>query len=284
MKIFLALLFTLSFQHLLLAADATPAATNSFKMKLVSQMTTDVLNQKMTMKGDTEVAYNWQSKGQERTLALDSVQIKVNMDGNEMMDLVSTREKLVIVQKGTTNILTAETAPNHVKKMLQHEFGTPLCRVELDRQGTEIKRQYLADKDARPQIVETMVANSLLFHPPYHPSAKEWSADKEISMGNGGFAKGKLTYTKPADGKSPYVVKVTGTLMNERFPQPGTPVTVKEARYVVTGEQTYDPALKEWVSGHHDIVVSHQLEAEGKIVGAAKGNINATFQRLPTAK
>ena len=80
------------------------------------------------------------------------------------------------------------------------------------------------------------------------------------------------------------MVKVSGTLINDRFPQPGSPVVIRQATYVVTGQQTYDPALKEWVAGNLEINVTHQLEADGKKVGLSQGKIAAKFERLPTDK
>ena len=52
-----------------------------------------------------------------------------------------------------------------------------------------------------------------------------------------------------AGGQARQTCKLSGTLTNERFKQPGAPLTIKKARYVVTGEQAFDSVLKEWFPG-----------------------------------
>jgi len=262
----------------ILGADTAQTVTNHFKLELVSQMTTDVLNQQMNLKADTELAYNWQKNGRERTLVLDSLRLKAVLNGNEMVNMFSSREKLIVVKQGVTNTILAETAPENVKNSLQNQYDVPFCKLELDKQGTVVKRLNLASKEIQPESIDTTIANALLFHPRFDPSAKEWSAATELSMGHGSFAKGTLHYTRKTKGKPPFVVKVSGLFENDRVHQFGSPVTIRRARYVVTGEQAYDPKREEWVSGNLKIDVTNDVEAEEKIVGKASGTIIATFK------
>jgi hypothetical protein len=99
-------------------------------------------------------------------------------------------------------------------------------------------------------------------------------------MGNGGFAKGKLTYTKTPSGKGLQSVKVSGTLTNAGFKIPNTPVAITTARYVVTGEQSYDPAKRNWVSGKLTIDLLYDMSADNKPIGDAKGQMIVTFEKV----
>jgi hypothetical protein len=111
----------------------------------------------------------------------------------------------------------------------------------------------------------------------------EWSAPTEVSMGNGGFAKGQLNYKKVEGGKNGQAVKVSGTLTNDGFAVPNSPLTMKSAKYVVDGVQTYDPAQKEWTSGKMNIDVSYEMAATGQPVGVAKGTMVVSLEK-PSVK
>ena len=126
-----------------------------------------------------------------------------------------------------------------------------------------------------------MIANALLFHPQFQTTENEWTSPAEISMGNGGFAKGDLVYKKGAAGKGGVAVKVSGTLTNEGFSPPNSPLTVNNVKYVVNGDQTFDPVQREWVAGKLVMDVSFDLVVGGTAVGQAKGTIVAGLEKLP---
>jgi hypothetical protein len=106
-----------------------------------------------------------------------------------------------------------------------------------------------------------------------------------MSMGNGGFARGKLTYLKQANGKAGQtVVKVSGLLLNDSFKQPGTRLILKKVRYVVSGNQTYDHALREWISGKLSFKISYLMEANDKLLGYTEGIILVVLETLPSKR
>ena len=51
--------------------------------------------------------------------------------------------------------------------------------------------------------------------------------------------------------------------------------------YKVKGEQTYDLERRQWVSGRLVMDVSYSLEAGGKQIGSATGEVTATLTALP---
>jgi hypothetical protein len=182
-------------------------------------MTVEVEGKKQSIAANTEVRYSWRRKDRERSLIVDSMLIKADRNGTEAMNTFMNRAKFINIQQGRTNESASENAPDRLKKMLQESFGTPLCTLQVDEQGREVKRNVIAGEGAKDLMDNGMVANALLFHPPFLRGVNEWSADAEVSMGNGGYAKGKLSYKKQAGGQSRQTCKVSGTLTNtnERF-------------------------------------------------------------------
>ncbi len=60
-------------------------------------------------------------------------------------------------------------------------------------------------------------------------------------------------------------------------------VEYKNGRITISGEQVYDPAVREWTSGDLDIVISYDLEVNGRIASFAAGNMKATLRRLASS-
>jgi hypothetical protein len=265
-------------------AAAEPERSNSFKFTLASQMDMEMQGQKQKVDADTDLRYTWTQRADERTLSFDSALVKANMDGNQLMDVFMSREKFASTQGGTTEEVPFEKAAPELKSILEDSFSVPLCKLQMDKNGKELKREVVAGPGAKNLIDQGMVANAELFHPQFLPDKKEWSADAQISMGNGGFAKGKLAYKKAAAGKGGVPVKVSGTLTNEGFSPPGSPLSIKNAKYVVKGEQTYDPARRDWVLGKLVMDVSFEMFVGDNRVGPASGSIVASLATLPEKK
>jgi hypothetical protein len=130
-----------------------------------------------------------------------------------------------------------------------------------------------------------LIAGARLFHVKFPATERQWNAPNEVSMGNGGFARGTLTYAKTGTSASGQtVVKVSGTLVNNLFQPPGKSPAVKNARYVVTGKQTYDSAAGEWTSGDLSIDLSFDLEMDGKLASSAKGVMRVSLRSPPEKK
>ena len=103
-------------------------------------------------------------------------------------------------------------------------------------------------------------------------------------MGNG-FARGTLRYAKmDTSVLGTTVVKVSGTLLSDGVVPPSKSPAVKNARYLVTGKQTYDSAAHEWTSGDLSMELSFDLEMDGKVVGSAKGVMRVNLRSPPERK
>lgn len=256
--------------------------SDSFKLYLDSHVDLAMEGKTQPIEAKTGVWYTWKSEGSKRTLILDSVEVKVTVDGNEVMNQTSSRDKLVQVAGGVTTETKYADAASEVKSMLKDTFGTPLCIREVDKNGKEVKREIVAAPGAKATIDNGMVANAIFFHDSYFGDLPKWESQTEISMGNGGYVGGKLTLAK--DASAPQVFKVTGTLTNDKFPLPGQPVTLVGSKYVVTGEQTYDPARGNWAKGKRKIDITADMEIGGSKFADMKGVMKVDFERLEAKK
>jgi hypothetical protein len=266
------------------AAEPGPEKTHHFKFTIAAKMDLVIEGKTQKLVTDTEFHYSWTQRGLERFLSLDSMRVKVVMDDKPMMDTFMSRAKFVDTRDGKTTEVPLEQAPEQLKKMLLDTFGVPVCAVELDESGNPVKRTLTAGPGAKAMVDNGVVANGLLFHTPYRPGQDEWQADNEVTMGSGGFARGKLTYKKVPGDKDGQVFNVSGTLACDNFKVPGTPLTHTNARYVVSGQQRYDPAKKEWVSGQLKMDVSYQMAFDEKPVGSAKGAMTIALEEIPGSK
>ena len=260
------------------AADPAPGDTHHFKVTLDSKLDMTVQGQKQHLDAVSSLRYNWTRSTSERVLVYESVEVKTNIDGKPLMDSTMSRAKMVNVQGGKTDEVSYDAAPDALKKMLRDSFDVPVYKLQVDQNTKELKRTVVAGEGAKDLIANGLVANALLFHPPFYRDQEKWTADSEVTMGNGGFARGRLQYQKVSSGPAGIVFKVSGTLANESFQMP--PVTIKNATYVVNGEETYDPRQREWVAGKMTMDITYKLWANNQDVGGTSGTMVLTFQEM----
>jgi len=265
------------------ATAADKEQNRSFKVTLESRMEMATKSIKHQMDADSVIDYTWKRQGNERTLIFDSVLLKVREDGKQSMNTFMSRAKFANTKDDQTKEVLFEKAPDQLKKLLRDCFDAPVCKLQLDESGKEVKRTVVAGPGAKVLVENGVIANALLFHPPYMGGQKKWSAPAEITMGNGGFAKGELTY-EVAGGKNGQAFKVSGTLSKDKYKLPDGPLTIENAKYLVSGQQNYDPAQREWVSGKLKIDVSFEMTDGDKSVASAKGTIVASFEALAPKK
>ncbi|HTN74302.1 MAG TPA: hypothetical protein VL096_03615 [Pirellulaceae bacterium] len=266
------------------AADPQPKYWNDVQIVATMAIKVEATNQDMV--ADTMYRYAWLPEDKTESLIVDYQQVKVAVNKNVLLDSLLTRDKLVELKAGAKVSTPIAELPPAVQARLKAAYGTPLCKRTLDENGLEIKREVVAGPDAKLMIDNGVITNALLFHPPFYADKSKWESPLEFSMGNGGFAKGKLTYVlEPnSDPKQP-VFKVYGSAALASHRQPGPVVMfAKDAAYEITGEQTYDTATKQWISGKMKVEISFRLDTEEKEIGSAAGNMDITFKRVPAEK
>ena len=246
-------------------------APRLFQMSIESNLEMDIQGQKQTTVADTQMKYTWAQTGRERVLTFVWLRVKADVGGVTTMDATMSRDALVTVQQGQTEEVKFDAAPAELQLMLKDTFDVPMCTLEVDENGRELKRTITAPPGAQAMVDNGVLVNAILFHAPFMRDEQKWEADAEVSMGNGGFAKGPLTYEKIPGGEGGQKVKVTGVLTNDAFTAAG--VTIKDAKYNVDGEQTYNPDVREYVAGTLNMDVSFTLELPGNIVSNAKGTM-----------
>lgn len=269
----------------LVALSKGKEASFSYQARITSRITMKIQGPEQKLEAETTFRYTWKRSQRESTLILDAAHVKAKQNGKELMNTFMSREKLKNISKGQIEEVRFEDAGEELKKMLRDSFGVPVCKLVTDKSGKEVKRTIVAGPGAKTLIENGMIANALLFHTMFPQDKNEWQASNEVSMGNGGYARGKLTYLKQADGKAGQtIVKVSGILSNDAFKQPGTRLTIKNARYVVSGNQTYDLALREWIAGKLSFEVSFLMESNDRPLGSAEGMMHVVLEMLPSGK
>src|SRR5689334_1220772 len=94
MKTLLAIIGALTLQAVAgLAAETNAGAIHHFRLTLVSKLTITNDGKPQLMTANSEICYSWQRKEKTRTLSLDSVSVKANLDGVELMNSFMSREK-----------------------------------------------------------------------------------------------------------------------------------------------------------------------------------------------
>jgi hypothetical protein len=267
-----------------LGADTDKEAAHSFMVKIESKMDMEIQGNKQKLDAYTELRYTWKRSGRERALSLESALVQVKIDGKEIMNNFMSRAKFSNTEQGKTKEVPFEDANEELKKILRDSFDVPVCKLQVDENGKEVKRTIVAGPGAKALIDNGMIANAVLFHSPFPRDQNEWQADAEVSMGQGGYVKGKLAYKKTTGAKAGQSVKVSGTLTNEGFKQQDTALTIKKVNYIVSGEQTYDPAQQEWVSGKLAMDVSFQMATDQAAVGSVKGIMVVSFAKTAGKK
>lgn len=261
-----------------------PDTGRSFKVTIVSGVTIDSPDMKQKIDGNAELRYTWTRQRDERTLTFDAMHVRTVVNGRPGMDVSMSRAKLITMKGDKANELPFETAPEALKHILRDSFGAPVCKLRVDETGREVRRDVVAGPGAKDLVAQGMIANALLFHPPYPDDRDVWESAAEVSMGNGGFARGELTYRKAPVAGGRRKVTVSGTLANEGFNVAGTPLMVTNARYTVRGEQTFDPTMGEWVAGKLLMDATFRMVAAGNPPAEATATMALTHEMLPAPK
>jgi hypothetical protein len=264
-------------------AAAQPAAQDTkFRVDVRAKLSATIAGQEQKLEADAAYEYTWKRDGKTRTLVVDSAEVRAAADGREMMNARMNREGFSDKKAGAAKEDKTAEAPAELKQLLTDSFGSPICKIELDDTGKELKRTMLAGPGATVLVDSGMVANTRMFHPWYSADKDQWQADMEVSTGNG-LATGKATYTKVPGGKGVQAVKVSGTLTADGVKGMGG-LTIKAGKYKVEGEQTYDLERKEWVAGKLTMDVTFKMHDGADEIGSVKGTMIVTFALVPQKK
>jgi hypothetical protein len=229
----------------------------------------------------TEIQYTWRRSGQTRTLILNQIDHKFTYNGNSKHEFTMSRKKISIRMSKYVvemNQDFAKASPE-TQTILKDTFDVPLVTLKLDEQGRETSRQINAGPGAKDLLDTMLLANCLIFHPPFPSGKTDWQSPAEVAFW-GHNAKGPLTYKKLDGSPSTYEIsgKISGTLQNPKIGQPDSNVGVKKAQYAATGQQTFDPLKQEWTHGTIRFEVNFEQSTKDKSASSKKELIEMTLE------
>lgn len=254
-----------------------------YEVTLVSRLTMQGVDGKaQAIEADAWFVYTWQCRPGERVLVLHSQGVKVTIDGRAQTEGLIERSRFRWKQGFETTDVPFEKAPPEIQNMLRDSYETPLCRLTVDDRGNVTGETVTAGPGAEAAVKNGAIANCRLLHPPFRRGKRAWMAPAKVSMGDGNYAAGELTYQAgpavargEAAGRIP--VDVSGTLTGG-----GTvgPTGIRNARYVVRGSQTFDPGRGRWVDGSLTLDTSFDTHLHGKKIASNSGTMKASLKWL----
>jgi hypothetical protein len=204
-------------------------------------------------------------------LAIHSSEMKFNQNGQTVVESRISHSGFEGRLQPDAPIVTlsSNNAPPRLYELMK-TFDTTVASLLLDDSSKVLQRKVRHELPQRP-LIETLLS----IHTPIPRDAAFWTAPTQLAMGHGQTAKGTLRFDKNKESLAAtgglVKVKVSGMLkaegvVAERF--------IKEGRYTVTGEQTYDPGSREWRSARWSVAVDNELaNPVGLTVAHAQGTM-----------
>ena len=208
------------------------------------------------------------------TLQFDNTDLVVSLNNEVMMSAVMNKE--LFNNRVEKTITKVEDASAALKKMLKDSYGTPIYQFEVDENQEETKGKSVARTGANEMIRNGQIENARLFHQPFYASKKTWKAPGKVSIGNGNYAKGELTFEKQKAKGDLIPVKVSGKL-KATGKQNG--LDIKDGNYEITGVQNFNTKTNEFESGQHDCKVSFKLYQGAQKVAESTGTMTITLKK-----
>ena len=269
------------------AQDSSKSTATTFQLSIGSTMDMQVENTPQKLNTETDLKYIWERpEPGKRVLSLQQTGVRVFLNGKTTLNTIMNQYGTATVENGKSKTTPTADTSDEVKLMLTDSYSAPLVILDVNEQGEVLKQEVVAKPGAKSQVDNGMITNCSLFHAPFFVDKEKFDRNIEISMGNGGFAKGTVTYrrAKDYDPKSPKLT-VSGKATKDKFqPSSANPaMTLRNAVYDISGEQQFDPELGEWVAGTITMKVSFQLFSEEKAVGQADGTMTCKLS-LPDQK
>ena len=256
-------------------AGGDPRAGTAYVFALDSELESTQGSVKSEIEGRTELGYRNVVSGNELMLELDRIAARAIVDGEVVADSTLSRDGIRVLRLEGVSETAAADATDEQREMLNSTFGTPLVKITLGPEGADLERSLVGPERGGNLIDDGLIDAMRFFHVRF-PDEAQWSEERRFGVGNGMLASGKLEYSKRAPEGSSVVVDVSGEL-GGRGTQSGQ--MIRNARYTVSGTQTFDLERGEWASGELTIEVSYELFNPHAPGGSATGRLVATLER-----
>jgi hypothetical protein len=234
------------------------AAWDYYSLTIDSVIKVTVGPNTIPVKTKTVLAYSFEKKENSKKLLVDSMMVQVNQSGKQVLDHFLSRKKIRMVgnNQNMEVFFDGSEEAEKVKKenKIEDKFMHPICDITYDKEKNITLRNVIAKPGALDLVNNGMIDNALTFQARYEEGKKELDFPCRLSIGSGNFVTGtlKLTRTKDEEGKAVFEIK--GILANKSCMQGR--MQIKDAKYVVKGEQTYNKKLNKWESGKMECAVT----------------------------
>src|SRR5271165_6184592 len=141
------------------------SASARFRLSLKANSKADIHGKSLPMETDCTLDYTLRRKGQEVEVLMDSMSVRTKEDGKERIDALMSRERVRTVKDGKVEEDVArQDMTERQRKAMDEMFGTPLCKIEIDEEGKELKRTVIPGPAANVFAPNGGIANTRLFH------------------------------------------------------------------------------------------------------------------------
>lgn len=258
-------------------APETPLPAAYFDLTASGRTTITQTSGTQVLDGRVELKYAHQKTDGGIFLNLYSMGLNLKQDGTVTDDSVMTRDKIVEgegFQKVETDFSDLEPEQQDA---IAGAFATNLCKILLDANQNELGREIISQ--AGFSLVKEGSVNSMrLMHGPYYRGLADWDGVKRIPMTKGLVLDCPLHYARA--GRRGDDIDISGTLSKPEVDSPESDVSMKDVLCKLSGEETYDESVGEYVSGKMTLSYHFQVLQGGVQVGTMDGTEDMVLKRV----
>lgn len=217
-----------------------------------------------TLSSNIEYDYSYHYTTESVSIYLNQLNTMAQVDGKIIKQTVINKDsiKVWLPNKNQWKEIKVQDAEGSLQQLLTDSFSKPICKLVLDANKMVTSTTITQEPGAKSLVANGIIENLQFFHAPWNNQTESWDYDAKMSMGNGGFAQGKLTYKKvglPTNNEQN--VEILGTLVGNMDRHP---FQIKDARYEISGTQVYNTELATWTKGEFVIKVSWETIVENR--------------------
>jgi hypothetical protein len=259
----------------------TPLPDSYFKLTVKSH--TDIEQATGAQKIDADMVFKYahQKTNGGIVLTLYSMELNTYQDGAFVEGTIMTRDKFVQKEGNqTTESSFAELSPEQ-QEMFAASYATNLCKIMLDANQNELGRQILSETGFAT-LADGNVNTLRLLHGPYHEGINHWQSVKRIPMTHGLIMDCPVEYTRTGDSGNE--INVNGSFIKDEVNSPQEDLAVKKATCTLSGEETFDESIGEYISGQLKLQYKFQIFQQNVQIGTMDGTTELSLVRVEARK
>ncbi len=246
--------------------------THYYRMRILGDAEANVEGIRERIQANSFICYSWGVQGNRRVLEVQSIGTKVKKGEDAVTGGTQSSHGVSFFADDNIKQVSIKYAPEVLQEFLRASFDVPLCELTIDNRKAESGRRILASENARKLLVDGTIQNAVLFHAHVDVLEQQWSAPTVVNSGQGWLIAGTLNYKRILENKNLVTCRVSGTCAKDVIDQPNAPILIKDVKYSISGSQTYDSQLGEWVSGKLKMVYSNRaVERNDLEIGSVVG-------------